>query len=394
VNLLVVSLDSVRLDFVSRTAAMVDTPRFDAATAGFRFAERCFSVATATRPVHLSAFSGLYPFEHGIEGQRQGRQREKIPLLFRTLAAAGYAVGAYSEAATVFTGMDLGAPLAPLAPEAPGGLEQLLPWIRRRRREPVCLFAHYWEAHTPYGAADGLALGETLDLLRAGRQDVVRQRYIGAVERLLERKVAPLIEACDLERWCVLVFSDHGESWDELEPFHGETLRNSVLRVPLYLHAPFTGTAPFPCPVQSLVDVYPTLCALLQVTPAGTTSGRDWGAPEPDPLYVAQITPTGAAPAGVDPDLARAPADAAARQWAVFDRHWKYRWTEGSAGVLESTLAGQAEPAAPDDGRVAGLLEKWRALRAASPYAQQPLADAQSIDQGLLDQRLRDLGYL
>ena len=114
-NLLLVSLDSVRLDHVSRRGGAVHTPRFDAVTAGFCFADRCFSVASATRPVHSSVMSGLYPFEHGIEGQRSGRLRQGIPLLFRTLDAAGYAVAGFSEASTVFTGLDLGAPLMPLS---------------------------------------------------------------------------------------------------------------------------------------------------------------------------------------------------------------------------------------------------------------------------------------
>ena len=406
-NLLLISLDSLRLDYVSRTHPGVHTPRFDAAIADFLFADRCYSVASATRPVHLSLLSGLYPFEHGIEGQRCGRLRQGIPLLFRTLGAAGYRVVAYSEAATVFTGLDLGAPLAPLPTAAADGLGKLVPWLRPGSGEPTCVFAHYWEAHTPYGAADGLAMGQTLELLRAGRLDLVQERYTGAIVRLFERKIAPLIDACDLERWCVLILSDHGESWDAAEPYHGESLRNPVLRVPVYLHVPYSGNVPFPCPLVSLVDVYPTLCGILGLIPDGPVAGRDWRRPVPDPLYLAQIAPgaadlTGGIPDLTGPDsfedtapLAPAPAPKRTRmRWAAFDREWKYRWEEGGDGVLEGTLSGEVVAAAHGDPRVARLRAHWRHLRRNSPYTQAPLADGKEGDQRRLDQRLRDLGYL
>ena len=84
---------------------------------------------------------------------------------------------------------------------------------------------------------------------------------------------------------------------------------------------------------------------------------------------------------------------AAPRRWAAFDQHWKYRWEEGSSGTLEETLSGLAVAADPDDARAARLVAAWQATVAASPYTGQPLVDGDA-DQGLLDQRLRDLGYL
>lgn len=403
-NLLIISLDSLREDHVSRSGSAVRTPRFDAASASFFYSDRCFSVSSATRPVHLSVFSGLYPFEHGIESQRGAGQRPDTPLLFRTLVSAGYTVAAYSEAPSVFTGLDLGTPVRLLPDPAGAGLDQLIPRLRPAPHERVCLFAHYWQAHTPYGAADGLAMGETLALLRAGRLDLVRQRYATAVTRLLEDKIAPLLESCDLERWTVLIFGDHGESWDAEEPYHGETLRNPVLRVPLYLHVPFSGIDAPDRALVSLIDVYPTVCGILQLSPGGHSFGRDWLADSAsEPVYLAQITPSASAPSlaspgVVDPDLAPGASepDAAARRWAVLNRDWKYRWSDGEAGkgVLEGTLSGCVEAAAPQDPRVDHLLRHWKSLMETSPYAGEPLADQTVVDQELLDQRLRDLGYL
>ncbi|MFH1571134.1 MAG: sulfatase-like hydrolase/transferase [Gemmatimonadota bacterium] len=396
-NLLLVSLDSLRVDSVSRTAPRVHTPRFDAATAGFLFSDRCFSVSSATRPVHLSVFSGLYPFEHGIEGQRQGRQRQSIPLLFHAAQEQGYAVGAWSEAASIFAGLDLGASLAQLPGEASQGLQRLSPWIERGRHQPVCLFAHYWSAHAPYGAADGRAMGETLRLLEGGRREEVEGRYLAAVEGLLETKVAPLLEACDRQRWCVLIFSDHGESWDAQEPYHGQTLRNSVLRVPVYYHVPFSGN-PLPRrPLLSLLDVHPTLCAALGWASGYRGFGKAWTQADEDPLYLAQIAVEsgGDRAAGRNRTTgARAGAAPQRKLWAAFDRRWKYSWEEGGRGRLEPTLE-EGGAGSTDEGQTIGrLLAAYQRLREASRYAGGARSQPSREDGELLDRRLRELGYL
>ena len=82
-RLLVVTIDSLRFDYVSRTNPTIRTPDFDrvAGEGLLDFIPTCFSVSSATRPVHTSLFSGLYPFEHGIEGQRDGVVRDGTPRL-------------------------------------------------------------------------------------------------------------------------------------------------------------------------------------------------------------------------------------------------------------------------------------------------------------------------
>ena len=218
-----ISVDSLRLDHVGRAAgSRVQTPRFDGLTDGFALSERCFSVSSATRPVHTSLVTGLYPFEHGIQGQQDGRVRQGAPRLFRQCSEGGFDVGLFSEAASIFTGLDLGAPVEALAADAGAGLEQVRQWMRRDRSGDRCLLLHYWSAHTPYGAADGLALGETAQLLRQGQVEEVQRRYRRAVEDVFENKVAPVLEELDLSRWAVLLFGDHGESWTPDELYHNE----------------------------------------------------------------------------------------------------------------------------------------------------------------------------
>ena len=91
-NILLISIDSLRIDYVSRTNPQIHTPRFDARTRDFCFYNGLFSASTATRPVHTSLFTGLYPFEHGIMGQSSSAMHMDLPHLFDQLEQAGYRV--------------------------------------------------------------------------------------------------------------------------------------------------------------------------------------------------------------------------------------------------------------------------------------------------------------
>ena len=213
-NLLLISVDSLRLDFAPGVSATVRTPRFSALTCNrdFRICQHCFSVSSATRPVHTSLFTGLYPFEHGIEGQHSPAMRQGVADLFDLCRIAGYAVGAFSEAPDIFTGLSYADYIAPLPTD-----EQLAGWLQRR--EPTVLFLHYWSVHPPYGAADGLAFGEVGQLLADGRIDLVQTRYRAAIEQLFERRIARLLTNLNLSAWAVFIISDHGQSWRADEPY-------------------------------------------------------------------------------------------------------------------------------------------------------------------------------
>ncbi|SVB09161.1 uncharacterized protein METZ01_LOCUS162015 [marine metagenome] len=396
-----ISIDSLRLDHVGRAAqSRVHTPRFDRLADGFAFSECCFSVSSATRPVHTSLVTGLYPFEHGIQGQQDGRVRQGAPRLFRQCSEGGFDVGLFSEAATIFTGLDLGAPVEALAVDASSGLEQVRRWLQRDDRfGHRCLFLHYWSAHTPYGAADGRALGETAALLRQGRLEEVHGRYRRTVEDVFENKVAPLLETLDLGRWSVLLFGDHGESWTPEEFYHGMTVRNSVLRVPLYLHVPYSGNPqPGDGGVVSLVDLYATVCGLLGLPRQDDGFGIDLlGGDSHRAMRMAEIRP--GRDAGQDWVDTRAEQGMenqpqAPLRWCVFDDRYRLhgenedwrletQWTELPVGTDTDLLA-------------APYLRAWKAFRTESKWLQRPLAEGpmSAAEEDALRRRLQALGYL
>lgn len=382
-NLLLISIDSLRLDAVSRTNPRIRTPRFDSSSRDFCFTDRCFSVSSATRPVHTTLFTGLYPFEHGVTSQRSPAMRQGIPHLFELLAGQGYQVGAFSEAASIFSGLEY----APWISEwVPGAVERFL-----ETTGPRLLFLHCWGTHAPYGAADGKALGTTARLLREGRRAQVLALYQRAVERVLESQIAPLLDSLDLGEWVVLILGDHGERWAAEEIYHGQTLDNAVLRVPLYLHLPGTGNPPLPGPLCSLVDLFPTLKALFDLQAGYRGYGRDLRREERPALYLAQIEPVATREeSGPDEPLlvGRPPGGP---QWALFDALRKFTWWEESGkNRLERTFTGEELPAQ------AGVVEYFTKAReqlvSASAYAHLPRP--QTAEDRELDRRLRELGYL
>ena len=179
-NLLLISVDSLRLDFAPGFSNRVHTPRFSELTQDFHHLEQCFSVSSATRPVHTSLFTGLYPFEHGIEGQQSPAMREGVANLFDLSKEAGYAVFGHSEAPEIFTGLNYADQIS-VYPSNPNKLLELV-----RNCGQTLLFLHYWSVHAPYGTADGLAFGEMGRLVASGRLDLVQNYYCSAIEKLFE----------------------------------------------------------------------------------------------------------------------------------------------------------------------------------------------------------------
>ena len=365
-NLLLISVDSLRLDFAPGVSAAVHTPRFSALTRDFRISQHCFSVSSATRPVHTSLFTGLYPFEHGIEGQHSPAMRQGVADLFDLCRRAGYAVGAFSEAPDIFTGLSYADHIAPLPAD-----EQLTGWLQRR--EPTVLFIHYWSVHPPYGAADGLAFGEVGQLLAAGRLGEVQVRYRTAIEQLFERHIARLLAALDLSAWAVFIISDHGQSWRADEPYHGQTLCNDVLRVPFYYRLP--APEPVGRKLISLVDLFPTFLSLLELEHSYQGLARDIRTPSPPEYYLAEIDPGPAAQQG--------------RQWSLFNARVKFTCDQTTQReTLVETFS--ERPLAVLDTR--SYHQAYAALRAASSYVQAGFGPA--ADRAILEQRLRALGYL
>ncbi len=128
---------------------------------------------------------------------------------------------------------------------------------------PSFVWAHYFDVHEPYQDTS------------FGARDV--DRYDGEI-RNVDRALARLIRSAR-ERLTrplvVVVTADHGEEFgDHGGVYHGSTLYQEQIRVPLIIHVPDLAPRRVPTPVE-LVDVAPTLLALVGAPVPTSMRGDD-----------------------------------------------------------------------------------------------------------------------
>jgi arylsulfatase A-like enzyme len=128
---------------------------------------------------------------------------------------------------------------------------------------PSLLWTHYFDVHEPY-----------LDT-RYGTSDM--DRYDGEIAHV-DTEVGRLLREARarLTRPLIVVLTaDHGEEFrDHGGVYHGSTLFEEQIRVPLFIQAPGYEPKRVGAPVE-LVDVAPTLLGLLDVLPAPSMHGED-----------------------------------------------------------------------------------------------------------------------
>jgi arylsulfatase len=251
------------------------TPTVDRLAAEGVLFERAITSAPWTLPSLGSMLTGVYAHRLGLARWDQPWPSD-YESLFDLARQAGWQVGSFvfdpdhlfsrvPEAAVCGSSQDT---------------EGLLAWLRGHRREDFFVLIHYWWTHIPYidrPTSVGewrLLTDEVLAALRAGpaARAGVQRLYGHAVERMSEVWLPRVLEALDLDRCCVSLIADHGESWGErtaeqipedVFDLHGNALHEEVLRVPWLIRPPGGSLGRrIPQLVRS-VDVMPTLASLV-----------------------------------------------------------------------------------------------------------------------------------
>ena len=140
-----------------------------------------------------------------------------------------------------------------------------------RRGEPLSLlWVHYFDAHAPYQGQGPNPMAQ---------YDAAARTVDGRIDALVRyarsRLRRPVV---------VAVTADHGEEFHEHGGvYHGATLHDEQVRVPMVLEGPGVPARRVETPVQ-LIDLVPTLLGLAGVTAPPTMRGRDlrpWMSPTP-----------------------------------------------------------------------------------------------------------------
>jgi arylsulfatase A-like enzyme/Flp pilus assembly protein TadD len=286
-NVLLITLDTTRADRLgSYGYARAETPSLDAlARRGLRF-EEAITVAALTLPAHSSLFTGLYPPRHGVRTNGH-TLAESHRTLAEILGEAGYQTAAFVSSFVLESRFNLDQGfetyddrVAPTYDATFGtGNERFagattaaaLAWLRARDvSRPFFAWVHYFDPHHKYDppAEFGLRFAD--------------RPYDGEIA-YVDSEIGRLMDAVAAQgladRTLIVVAGDHGESLGEHgERFHGRTVYESAIRVPLIIAAPPSAVARAGAVgdrIVSLVDITPTMLTILGVKVPESLDGLD-----------------------------------------------------------------------------------------------------------------------
>jgi arylsulfatase A-like enzyme len=315
-NLILIVVDNLRADRVGiyghdrRT-----TPTLDGLGRQGVVFENAFAPASWTKPATASLFTSRWPSEHGAVTFERGIDAA-VPTLAEVLAAAGYMTIGVSgnfvhvredmgfargfstwraskerteaDAPDLFWGgFDDGTPAVRATP-GPRLVRKALREIPRDRDSPLFLYVHLMDPHVPWtadaevwkrlGPSDReppspVTSDEVVELAAQGStlDAQARQRLLDAYDMEIftaDKGIAELLDGLRQLGVCgecvVIVTSDHGEEFaDHGGWFHGLTLHQEVLRVPLILYdSRRPGQGRRESIAVDLLDIAPTLVEL------------------------------------------------------------------------------------------------------------------------------------
>ena len=302
---IIISIDTLRADHLSAYGyTKIQTPHIDSFAQGGTLFTQAEAQVPLTLPSHTTLFTSTYPFAHQVE-----ENGERVPpgavTLASVLRSRGYKTAAFigSDFLDARFGLDQGFDTydCPFAQKITGSgkpmtgnfrrdgalvLRAARQWLETHRGQPVFVFVHLFDMHTPYALPPDVA-----------RQKGI-SRYDGQLEyvdQVMGHIQQDLMKSGWWDKSLVVLFGDHGEGLgDHQETDHGYYAYESTLHVPLIVHWPQTtktrnskletgNSAPassfefrvttFNDPV-GLIDVAPTILSYLRVPIPASFEGQ------------------------------------------------------------------------------------------------------------------------
>jgi arylsulfatase A-like enzyme len=320
--IVLITVDTLRADHVGAYGARGLTPHLDHLATESVVFERAYAPSSSTLPSVAALMTSRYPEELGIQGNTSALP--SVTTLASWLSDRGFSTGAVvsnyvlrhdSGIATGFAEYDdrmeqhegvRNVPERVSWSTARAALS-LLDALREKNRARVFLWVHFQDPHGPYlpppgyrqrfmteeaarsdgqrelPVSDGVT-GEggipSYQFLE-GRRDVAfyRAGYKGEVQ-YTDEGIGYILDGLKtrglMDQTTVIMTADHGEGLGEDDYWfaHGERLHQPLVQVPLLLRVsnrpPMRRTD-----TASLLDLFPTIAALLDDRPLGSARGRD-----------------------------------------------------------------------------------------------------------------------
>ncbi|WP_020579316.1 sulfatase [Actinopolymorpha alba] len=264
--------------------------------------DQAFAAGIPTTPAFTTLLSGLHPYHHQVVSHPGGHPLDaKIQLLSQLAKAGGYLTVACDNLVVQGAGRGTwfargydhysGFLYAPFGDQSRQLTDRALSFVQGAREEPLFLFIHYWDPHTPYGplppydtlhyepGSGPVEMSEVraihpdyydafvadMKLRHPDDYAYIVAQYDGEITQV-DTQVGRLLDGLRASRgWddtVVLLVSDHGECFGEGGLYfdhHG--LYDAVIRTTMMLRTP-SGERGRCDALVSHEDVLPTLCEL------------------------------------------------------------------------------------------------------------------------------------
>lgn len=305
-DIVIIAIDSMRADHLGCYGYPLPTsPAIDALARESVVFDRAFAAGIPTMPSFTTLYTGLHPYRHGIVAHSGNRfLSPEIRMLPQLAQQQGYLTAACDNLVVQGSGRGnwfargydhyAGFVYKPFSDQSTwitDRAQAFLSHAARRPEQPLFLFLHYWDPHSPYGP---LPPRDTLHYTPgSGEVDMravhaiapdyypaflgdMRLRYpddyayvvaqydgeISQVDAQVGRLVAALKERGRWDDTIVLLLSDHGEAFGEGGLYfdhHG--LFDAVTRISVLLRVPGQRPGRSRAMISS-EDLMPTLCDL------------------------------------------------------------------------------------------------------------------------------------
>lgn len=245
-NVLLITLDTTRADHIGCYGYdRAQTPTLDRlAEEGVRF-ENAVCHTPLTLPSHATMFTGLLPPEHGLRINGEHALSDDVETLAERLKQRGYTTAAFPAAVVLDhkynldQGFDVYDDAIQYYDPAAHGLrayrpgdrvvDRFLEWFESKKDAPFFCWVHFFDPHKPYHSHEAL-FGATY-------RDQPYDAEIAFMDRQIQRMMDALDTSGQADETIVLLVGDHGEGLgDHHELYHGNTLYQSTLHVPLIVY--------------------------------------------------------------------------------------------------------------------------------------------------------------
>ena len=281
-NVILISIDTCRADYLGCYGYPHKiTPNVDAIAEEAVLFDYALTPVPLTLPGHASMLTGTIPPYHGVHYNIGYRLEESNLTVAEILRQNRYTTGAIISSFVLDARFGLAQgfdsyndrfvePIESFYRSERRGDEVsrfACAWLEKHRNEPFFLFLHYYDPHTEYNPPEPFA-SIFKDNLYAGE--------IAYTDYCIGQVIKKLKDLNIYDSTLLIITSDHGESlFEHSEYEHGYFIYQSTVHVPLIIRVPGGPRGKRVKETVGLIDIVPTICSMLGITPPSTTHGTD-----------------------------------------------------------------------------------------------------------------------